>query len=190
MIENEASTLIEATQQEKQPDMIRFATVVGTFENTGAPIIQFAGDTEPSQKSYAYMAWYSPTVGDTVACVKTGNSYFILGNVNYKIAPTGDIESKVNDVLSQKRYLETATDGSINVSSDTVNTFKSISCSTQLTTKTFGHSGTIIRFFGHSYVGQQSVSKCSTSSTVSVDAVASCVNEVIQALRNYGLLSS
>ena len=137
MIENEASTLIEATQQEKQPDMIRFATVVGTFENTGAPIIQFAGDTEPSQKSYAYMAWYSPTVGDTVACVKTGNSYFILGNVNYKIAPTGDIESKVNDVLSQKRYLETATDGSINVSSDTVNTFKSISCSTHLTTKTF-----------------------------------------------------
>lgn len=191
MIDNEASALIEATQQEKQPDMIRFATVVGTFEDTGAPIIQFAGDTEPSQKSFAYMAWYSPTVGDTVACMRTGNSYFILGNVNYKVAPSGDVGKKVDEILAKKKYVEMNDYGAITIPSEAQSDIHNLYCRTRLVADgKFYHGGTRLAFFGHSYASQQSVSNASTSSTVTAKEVASTVNSLLTALRNYGLLTS
>ena len=52
---------------------------IGTIASTnGKPTVTFAGEDQPSQKGYSYLASYTPAVGDRVLLVKIGGTYVIL----------------------------------------------------------------------------------------------------------------
>ena len=67
--------------------MNKIATVVGFFEETKGPQIQFDGEENPAEKEYPYLSSYSPKVDDKVFCMEFGESYIIIGKVNYQEEP-------------------------------------------------------------------------------------------------------
>ena len=67
--------------------MNKIATVVGFFEETKGPQIQFDGEEKPAEKEYPYLLSYTPKVDDKVFCMEFGESYIIIGKVNYQEEP-------------------------------------------------------------------------------------------------------
>lgn len=67
--------------------MNKIATVVGFFEETKGPQIQFDGEEKPAEKEYPYLLSYTPNVDDKVFCLEFGESYIIIGKVNYQEEP-------------------------------------------------------------------------------------------------------
>lgn len=67
--------------------MNKIATVVGFFEETKGPQIQFDGEENPAEKEYPYLLSYTPNVDDKVFCLEFGESYIIIGKVNYQEEP-------------------------------------------------------------------------------------------------------
>lgn len=45
------------------------------------PVIKFYGENVSASKKYTYLSSYVPKVGDTVALIRIGKSYIILGKV-------------------------------------------------------------------------------------------------------------
>lgn len=64
--------------------------VVTGFFDSGAPVIQFDGEQEPSKKEYPYIATYIPHQDDRVLCMSVGDSYVIMGAINFEIAPKNE----------------------------------------------------------------------------------------------------
>lgn len=55
---------------------------IGTIASaSGKPTIIFAGEDQPSQKGYSYLASYIPAIGDRVLLAKIGGTYVILGKL-------------------------------------------------------------------------------------------------------------
>lgn len=67
--------------------MNKIATVVGFFEETKGPQIKFDGEENPAEKEYPYLSSYSPKIDDKVFCMEFGESYIIIGKVNYQEEP-------------------------------------------------------------------------------------------------------
>ena len=67
--------------------MNKIATVIGFFEETKGPQIQFDGEENPAEKEYPYLLSYTPNVDDKVFCLEFGESYIIIGKVNYQEEP-------------------------------------------------------------------------------------------------------
>ena len=67
--------------------MNKIATIVGFFEETKGPQIQFDGEENPAEKEYPYLLSYTPKVDDKVFCLEFGESYIIIGKVNYQEEP-------------------------------------------------------------------------------------------------------
>lgn len=79
--------LISEQQVEPQADKaFKLATVTELLED-GCAKIKFDEDEEASEKEYAYLSCYSPTVGDRVLIGIVGASYVIIGKINYAIPP-------------------------------------------------------------------------------------------------------
>lgn len=79
--------------------MNKIATVVGFFEETKGPQIQFDGEENPAEKEYPYLSSYSPKVDDKVFCMEFGESYIIIGKVNYQEEPF-DLNSTLEENIS------------------------------------------------------------------------------------------
>ncbi|MBP3617936.1 MAG: tail fiber domain-containing protein [Lachnospiraceae bacterium] len=54
---------------------------VTTVGEDGQAIVTFYGESDPSEKNYAYLRNFMPEPGDTVVLVKQGDTYIILGTV-------------------------------------------------------------------------------------------------------------
>ena len=67
--------------------MNKIATVVGFFEETKGPQIHFDGEEKPAEKEYPYLLSYTPKADDKVFCLEFGESYIIIGKVNYQEEP-------------------------------------------------------------------------------------------------------
>ena len=67
--------------------MNKMATVVGFFEDSKAAKIQFDGEEKPAEKEYPYLSSYSPKLDDKVFCMEFGDSYIIMGEVNFQTVP-------------------------------------------------------------------------------------------------------
>lgn len=74
---NDFKEIIREIVRQELGDRTRFK--IGTIASVnGKPTIQFAGESQPSQKQYAYLASYTPTVGDRVLLAQVKGSYVIL----------------------------------------------------------------------------------------------------------------
>lgn len=68
-------------------DGVRFGTVTALFPTVLTAKVQFDGESAASEKQYAYMAHYSPTVNDRVALMRAGGTWLILGKIGYNTTP-------------------------------------------------------------------------------------------------------
>ena len=59
---------------------VRLAKVINV-NDTGQAAVMFYGDTSPSEKNYPYLRNVVPEKGDTVALIKQGDTYIIIGIV-------------------------------------------------------------------------------------------------------------
>jgi hypothetical protein len=95
--------------------MNKMATVVGFFEDSKAAKIQFDGEEKPAEKEYPYLSSYSPKLDDRVFCMEFGDSFIIMGEVNFQTEPfsldntfTENLKPIKNDLKATKDDLTTA----------------------------------------------------------------------------------
>lgn len=95
--------------------MNKMATVVGFFEDSKAAKIQFDGEEKPAEKEYPYLSSYSPKLDDKVFCMEFGDSYIIMGEVNFQAEPfsldnafTENLKPIKDDLKATKDDLTTA----------------------------------------------------------------------------------
>lgn len=95
--------------------MNKMATVVGFFEDSKAAKIQFDGEEKPAEKEYPYLSSYSPKLDDKVFCMEFGDSYIIMGEVNFQTVPfsldnafTENLKPIKDDLKATKDDLTTA----------------------------------------------------------------------------------
>lgn len=87
--------VLELNDDEEKKNF-KLGQVAELFENDTAKIL-FDGEDIPSEKQYAYLSSYVPTVGDRVLLAVTGRTYVVLGKVNFGVSP--DIEIEDNKYL-------------------------------------------------------------------------------------------
>lgn len=68
--------------QVSQQNPIKIGAVTALFAND-SPQITFDGETTASEKQYAYLASYTPTVGDRVLLAIISGTYVVLGKIVY-----------------------------------------------------------------------------------------------------------
>jgi hypothetical protein len=67
--------------------VFKLGAVADLFENNTAKI-KFDGEETASEKHYAYVDGYVPTVGDRVVLIVVSSSHIILGKISYNTDPT------------------------------------------------------------------------------------------------------
>lgn len=85
------------------------ATVVDFFES-GAPKIKFDGEDQPAEKEYSYLESYSPALEDRVFCMNFGESYIIMGKVNFEEPPynlEADLKPLADRIQQNETNIET-----------------------------------------------------------------------------------
>ena len=197
MTQNEASALIEATQQEKQQEVFRYATVVGIFDD-GCAMVRFFGENDASQKEYSYLSTYVPKVDDIVIMAKTADTYIILGKVLHKIVLEPEAEYVTTESLSEtlENYVKFYNPaGSVRIDSGNGGLYSYINkleCP-DLKVTSFTHNGTLKHngnkagFFGKAAVSQPSVSTLPTSDNLSQSSIIQKINTIITCLQSLGL---
>lgn len=91
-----AEELVLEVDNTEESNSFKLGIVTDLFENETAKI-QFDGEETPSEKQYAYLSSYIPTVGDRVLLGVLGGTYIILGKVNYNVSP--DTEEEIDRYL-------------------------------------------------------------------------------------------
>lgn len=86
--------------------MNKIATVSGFFEESKAPQITFDGEENPAEKEYPYLSNYSPELGDKVFCLEFGESYIIIGKINFQEEPFMIEDFVENSLQSTKTEVE------------------------------------------------------------------------------------
>jgi hypothetical protein len=176
-------------EQNQQPRQANFklASVTELFTQDQCAKITFDGEDTPSEKEYSYLAWYVPAVGDKVLLARVGDSWTILGKVNYAVAPTEtmtseEITSLITTTIEDGKYLKIRDDGTINISESATNFLRIIECDH------FEHNSGSLGFFGHARVGQPTAHKIHATSTTTAQAVGDKLDELISALASLGLV--
>ena len=76
-----ANNILDITTSDESPiPSLRYGTVKSIVG--GRPMIQFDGESIPSQKEYRKLASYTPAVSDRVALIPTAGTHLILGKVD------------------------------------------------------------------------------------------------------------
>lgn len=81
-------------------DNFRVAEVAALFQD-GTAKVKFIGEDMASEKEYAYLASYKPTVNDKVFLIPFADSYIIAGKVLYMQGPGQDVKYITADELSK-----------------------------------------------------------------------------------------
>lgn len=83
--------MVLEVKPEDSQSSFKLGIVVALFEN-GTAQIMFDGETAASEKQYAYLDSYAPTMEDRVLLGVLGGTYVILGKVNYNVGPSSEVE--------------------------------------------------------------------------------------------------
>lgn len=188
-----AEELVLELSNKEESENFKLATVVSLFGNNTAKI-QFDGEDTPSEKQYAYLESYKPTTEDRVLLGALSGTYVILGKVNYNVSPP--VDSTDNLDVEGNLHVE----GDANVSGD----FSVLSGNFEQGVITpagywsqfsslrilndFRHQGSSIGFFGQNPTYKRTVSPLPDVSGAPLLQVAIKMNDVVNALRAYGLL--
>ena len=198
----EAQDLIQAEPEESS---FRIGVVVELFPNNTAKIT-FDGEDSASQKQYAYLNDYTPTVGDRVLLAAVASTYVILGRLNYNVAPdvqdptqlstlTVTGEATVNDLVvsnnaSAKKLSVSDTITTNNLTVNNTVSFNALSISNSCTVgnsvinSNLQHKGSYIGFFNASLSGRK---LCYYATDANIKTR---LNDLIQALAQYGLIQA
>lgn len=79
----------ELIEQPEQQQTFRLGTVVELFSNSTAKV-KFDGEETASEKQYAYLKSYKPSVNDRVLLAAVGGTYVILGSVIFDESPDNE----------------------------------------------------------------------------------------------------
>jgi hypothetical protein len=176
----------EKNQQPKQENF-KLASVTELFTQDQCAKITFYGEDTPSEKEYSYLASYTPTIGDKVLLARVGESWVILGKVNYAEEPTAltaeQIVELINTTLVDGKYVKLTDNGTISNSSDNYNYLKNLEAAI------LRHTGSYLGFFNHTAVQQKSTTKLSVTSSTTAQDVGNKLNTLIEMLAGYGLIS-
>lgn len=66
---------------------VRLGTVTNFFPSVYTAKVKFDGESVASEKQYAYLDHYNPTVNDRVALVRAGGTWLIIGKISYGVRP-------------------------------------------------------------------------------------------------------
>lgn len=198
---------IDNTEEQKN---FKLGTVVELFENNTAKI-QFDGEDIPSQKQYAYLDSYIPKVSDRILLGSLGGTYVILGKVNYNVSPSAEEEIDrylfdLKQVIMKKGLnvvggLETdnlitnngativgnvGVNGSVNAVG--LSASGNISGNNITIAGTIQHNGSGIGFFGKAPAIKTTLIPFSDPNTFTLNDAFNGINNIVNALKNYGLL--
>lgn len=81
-----ASEFLGYTSQEGKAPNFKLGVVTGLFSN-GTAKIKFDGEDTASEKQYAYLSGYKPTVNERVLLAIVSGTYVILGTISYNVSP-------------------------------------------------------------------------------------------------------
>lgn len=192
-----ADELVEMTEQEQQSPF-KLGTVVELFD-IGTAKIQFDGEEEPSEKEYSYLASYKPSIGDRVLLASVAGTYVIMDRIMYKEVIEEEEEGPPFESLTVTGKTKT---GSLEVTGST-SVFGNLSVNNDITSKNINVSGTssvstletskiahksngTIGFYGATPISRKTVWTLLSSAELST--VISKVNELLRALKAYGLI--
>lgn len=185
--------------EEQKQQIFRLGTVTNLFENGTAQVL-FDGETEPSQKQYAFLSTYRPAVDDRVFLAAIGGTYVILGAISHEIS--GDNPDEGNfatlQVSESAQIKDLTVSGSATLQSLTVNNGAAIngvfSVDGNITLDgniaSFGYDR--IGFFGKSAINkptaQKTVRYASVPLETKVNDLSDWIDNIALALANLGLI--
>lgn len=197
--------------EEQKQQVFRLGTVTNLFENGTAQVL-FDGETEPSQKQYAFLSTYRPAVDDRVFLAAIGGTYVILGAISHEISQDDPTEGNfvtlqvsesaqikdltVKDLIvsGSAYYICPATLQSLTVNNGaTINGVFSVDGNIAFdgNIASFGHNR--IGFFGKSAINKPTTQRPVRSAQVSVEVRVNdafdWIDSVAQALANLGLIN-
>ena len=195
----------ELIPEPEQQEFVRLGVVVELFSNNTAKIT-FDGEDAASQKQYAYLNNYAPTVGDRVLMAAVSATYVILGKINYNVAPdvqdptqlptlSVDGEATVNDLVvnnnaSAKKLSVSDTITTNNLTVNNTVSFNALTISNSCTVgnsiinSNLQHKGSYVGFFNSSLSGRKTCYYATDAN------IKTRLNELIQALAAYGLIQA
>jgi hypothetical protein len=169
----------EELVQEEAPieqNNFKIGVVVELFENSTAKIT-FDGEESASEKQYAYLASYKPSIGDRVLLANVSGTYIIMGKILYNEEPSGG----GNDLFRlEGNLIKTNYNMEVKGWMDILNEVSS-GHTLIVNLKQKGKLG----FFGNSPIGRRTCSTLSSGATLST--VINKVNEIIGDFKAYGL---
>ncbi len=185
--------------EEQKQQVFRLGTVTNLFENGTAQVL-FDGETEPSQKQYAFLSTYMPVVDDRVFLAAIGGTYVILGAISHEIS--GDDPDEGNfttlQVSESAQIKDLTVSGSATLQSLTVNNGAEINSVFSVdgnimfdgNIASFGHDR--IGFFGKSAISKPTAQKILRYASVPLETrvndLSDWIDSVAQALANLGLM--
>lgn len=177
--------LIEMESAEPQ-NSFRIGVVVDLFPNSTAKIT-FDGEDAASEKQYAYLSSYTPTVGDRVLLASTSSTYVVLGKVKYNEGPNtggGSTTSNFTDI----NVSNSATVKTLNATGD-VDFDLSLNVDGNATLRgELAHRGVRLGFYNAAPITKQTAYKPGASADITV--VRTRLIELIDKLGNLGLIIS
>jgi len=186
--------------EEQEQQVFRLGTVTNLFENGTAQVL-FDGETEPSQKQYAFLSTYRPAVNDRVFLAAIGGTYVILGAISHEISGDNPDEGNFTTLqVSESAQIKNLTvSGSATLQSLTVNNGAAINGVFSVNgnimfdgnTASFGHNS--IGFFGKSAIRKPTAQKIIRTASVpletKVNDLSNWIDNVALALANLGLIN-
>ena len=107
-----AEDLIKNINPPNHQPPFRLGVVSGLFELNGTAQILFDGESEASDKEYAYLSTYIPEIDDRVLLCVVGGTYVILGKISYNIAPSpfdvSDLENSISELAGDIASIDTS----------------------------------------------------------------------------------
>ena len=184
--------------EEQKQQIFRLGTVTNLFENGTAQVL-FDGETEPSQKQYAFLSTYRPAVDDRVFLAAIGGTYVILGAISHEISQDDPTEGNfVTLQVSESAQIKDLTvSGSAQVSESAQIKDLKVSESAQIKDLLVSGSATLgynrIGFFGKSAINKPTAQRPVRSAQVSVEVRVNdafdWIDSVALALVNLGLIN-
>lgn len=81
-----AGEFLQQTNNQGPQTTFKLGTVDDLFPN-GTAKVKFDGEETASEKQYAYLAEYAPTINDRVLLAYCGGTYIILDKIHYNVPP-------------------------------------------------------------------------------------------------------
>ncbi len=175
-------------QVEQKEETINFATIAGIFED--GVTLRFDGETEPTQKHYKVNSFAVFKVDDRVRIIKDSGTYVVEYSVgNPKLAFSVD-KAKEAETANNALQLNGKSENSLSVANASKLNNKSESSLNVGTATDFSskHTGSYLSFFNGSLAQKKTVTTLSSSASLS--QTTSKLNELINALKSYNIISS